>query len=340
VADDGAPGHVGTREAVPGDSSPGDDLASAPSARSRLWPTLSASTRRPERLAALILGLGVLLIAVWEGSLAIQRWLHAQPIHQIPFHQIVLDPPPPAYIKPGASGLLEQVRQSAHYPEIISVLDIDLAELAQSISLHEPWIKSVDRIEIVGYPNQLIVRVTYREPVAKAKLAQAGRVVLDRDGVVLDTTELDSLSAGFLIEISKLDTPEDPLNPKVGVSLGPSGSASESQVAASVKLADFFRRQGQEALGQPRAPILFDLISSPESTDPQDLYTRTSEGLWIHWGHPPGTELPSEHSALVKWSMLTEYLAQPENRKLKNPNDLLIFDRLGARLIRGLPRED
>jgi hypothetical protein len=106
-----------------------------------------------------------------------------------------------------------------------------------------------------------------------------------------------------------------------------------------VKLADFFRRQGREALDQPRTLILFDRISTPEQTDPQDLYAQTSDGLWVRWGHPPGSELPSEPSALVKWSMLTEYLVQPENRKLKSTNDLLIFDRNGVRLVQGKPRE-
>lgn len=343
MADDGEPGRVGTREAVPGDSSPGDDLAPDSSARtgsvwSRLWPALPAATRRPERLAALILGLGVVLIAIWEGSLAVRGWIHAQPDYQLPFDQIELEPPPPEYIKPGARGLLEQIRQRAQYPKILPVLDLDLDALAQAFSLHGPWIKSVDHIERRDQ-NRLIMRLTYREPVAKTDLARAGWVVLDRDGVVLETAELDTSAAGFLVEIINLDTAQDPLNPKVGVSLGPPGSATESRVAASVKLADFFRRQGRNAFDLPRAPVLFDRISTPEQSNPRDLYAQTSEGLWVHWGQPPGSEPPSEPSALVKWSMLSEYMARPENRKLKNPNDLLIFERNGARLVQGKPRK-
>ncbi len=332
MADDGEPGRVD------GENSPHDDLPQGDSTRSssflaRLWPLLPASTRRPERLAALILGLGVVLVGLWKGSLAVRDWLHAQPVRQLPFQDVTLEPAPPSYIKFGQSGLLAQIRERAHLPERISVLDLDLGELARTFTLHEPWIRSVDEIEI-RYPNQLIVRVTYREPVAEAKLARAGRVVLDREGVVLETSELDPVASGSLITITGLDRPETPLDPKVGVSLGEPGSEVEARVAASVKLADFLRHQTRGGPDHPRSPIAFDQISALFGA--QKLSARTTEGLWVHWGSAPGSESETEPSALAKWSMLTERLARPEDRIPKSPNDLLVFTRDGARLIQGV----
>lgn len=344
MADDGEPGRVGTREAAPGDSSPGDDLAPDPSARSqshfdRLWSSLPAPPRHPERLAALILGLGVLLVALYEGGLAIRAWLHAQPTYQIAFENITLEPDPPPFIKIGKPGILAQIRQRAHFPGSLSVLDFDhakLGELARSITLHQPWIKSVDEIEIPR-PNQLIVRVTYREPVAEAMLARAGRVVLDRDGVVLETSEIDPIAAGSLIAITDLDTPDSPLDPKVGVSLGDSGSEAESRVVSAVNLADFLRRQTRGGPDQPRSPLTFVQISTLDG--PHVLSARTSDGLWVRWLSAPGAELPGEPAALAKWSMLTERLSRPEDRIPQNPYDYVEFTRDGAHVKQGVPRK-
>ncbi len=335
MADDGEPGRVGTREAAPGDSSPGPAPPRSESVLARLWPSLPLSVRRPERLAALILGLGVLLVGLWEGSLALRDWLHAQPAHQLPFDNLILEPPPPTYIKIGKPGILSHIRQRAHLPQHLAVLNLDLGELARAITLHEPWIRSVDQIER-GYPNRLIVRVTYREPVALAHLARAGNVVLDRDGVVLESSEIDPIAAGSLIAITDLDTPENPLDPRVGVSLGAPGSESEALVASAVKLADYLRRQTRGGPDQPRSPIAFKQVSAVEGA--HTLSAMTTEGLWVRWLSAPGSERDGEPTASAKWSMLTERLARPEDRIPSNPYVYVEFTRDGARLVQGESR--
>lgn len=333
VADDGESGRIGTTGTAPADVPPGEEGAPGGSVLERLWLVPPSWARRPERLAGVVLGLGVLVAAVWFAARSVRDWLHAQPAYQMRFDELVLEPEVPAYIKIGKEGLLEEVRKRAGLGEEVALLNLDLGELARALAL-EPWIRSVEQVER-GFPPRLTVRVRYREPVARAWLSRAGWVVLDREGVVLEAQELNLGATGPLVVISHLDRAEAALDPRVGVSLGEPGSEARERVKAAVALADFLRRQTQGGSGRLVSPIGFSQVSAVDGA--HELMALTTDGLWVRWGSAPGDELESrnEPSALAKWSMMMERLARPEDRKPRNENVFLEFTRDGARLRQG-----
>ena len=172
------------------------------------------SVRRvaPQRLAALVVALSLAAAGVVLSAQFIIRYEHAQPSHQVSYLDIRLDPPPPAWYRGGAPAFLEHVWASSVEPKTFSALDVDLDELTVRFRRY-PWVKKVDRVGIVGYPNGVVARIDYREPVAVSGAVGPSEFFVDAEGVVLPADDVDRKALGPVVTLHGL-TP--PLDPKAG----------------------------------------------------------------------------------------------------------------------------
>ena len=147
-------------------------------------PRALVSRRRVAIATLFALGLASL---GWIGLKAIdsaRSWLHDRPEYAVPFDRIVLDPPPPEFLKGGAAALLDRVREGAGITRPIRFLDQDLADLGLLFAKHSPWVARVDRVERPAV-GRVVVRLTYRRPTARIELGPKRFVALSDDGVVL-----------------------------------------------------------------------------------------------------------------------------------------------------------
>jgi hypothetical protein len=275
------------------------------------------AARRPmlARLGIAALGGAIaLLFLVLLGAHALQTatgWLHRQPTYQVDFRAIELDPLPPAWYRWGAAGFLERVRVSAEEPETLSTLDLDLARLVLSFQRYG-WVKKVvgARIE---HPNRVVIRLVYREPVAR--FYESHEFALDKDGVVLPRDDIDWVAAEPLIELYEMTPPSDP---RPGLICRPSSAdggfaPEDGRVLAASKMAAFLKsclvRDGGDA-----SALRF--IVHP--TVHNGLYVECCRNLMFHWGEAPGEEAPGELSAEAKWTWLRDSvkrLGTSEGRK-------------------------
>ena len=233
---------------------PPDDRPTSPSGPGRRSGRLEASARSgarkpsPTRLG-LALGLGLALVGLLAvGAPRAIRWvvarLHARPEHQIAFAEIELVPPPPAWIKGGAVGLLEEARRGANMPERFGALDIDKARIRNALALHSPWVRAVDRVEL-SYPNRIAVAIRYREPVAFTYWKAGDPTFdLDAEGVILPRFDAEGRRAAGMVPIAAEDRrPIDARPGRYWSSIGPGGEVREPDppIRDATALARFLR---------------------------------------------------------------------------------------------------
>jgi hypothetical protein len=314
---------------------PPPETAPPPSPAERLarWATASA----PRRPAVSRLGLAAALAVVAVGLLGyggsqavglLVAWLHRRPEYQLPWRQIVLDPAPPPWIRTGRLGLLERVRRQARWPEPLSVLDLDPADLARDFRNGSPWVVQVRRVER-SYPNRLAVRLAYREPVAEARFGRAVYVV-DGDAVFLPAEELDREAAGPLVRLLGLGPPEDG---RPGLYWG-HPAEPDPDAAAAARLAAFLKERAwkAETARPPPRPIAIRR-REPDGA----LCILGADRVWICWGEAPGGEAPGRPSAAEKWEMLRAWARRPGPAAVADP-DFLDFTREGVVVRRGMAR--
>lgn len=303
--------------------------ATGPDGRRRLLrrPQLA----RPNRRTALI-GLGLLagggtaaIAYALAGSAA--GWLHVQPEYQLPFDEIALDPEPPAYIKPGRLGLLRRVRRRANLPETLAVPALDLAELAGAFRKHSPWVLDVEQIDR-SYPNRLVVKLKYREPVGLISPRGSAQILLDRHAIVLPADELDPAAAGPMLQLYGLDGPFDP---KAGIGLAAPDSPEEERAVAAAALAGFLR---DRLLATGPLPNNRRIVAVNVRAGASKLYLWTDSGLWILWGPMPGDEPPGTPTAAEKWDQLRDWLVRNPNHSSQVQASVLFFQPDGAQLGR------
>ena len=100
------------------------------------------------------------------------RWLHGRQQYKVEFREIVLDPPAPAWYRWGSKGFLDRVRAAARSPRRMPALDLDLRKLVLTFQRYS-WVKQVGGARLT-HPNRLVVRLTYREPVARLRCRESG----------------------------------------------------------------------------------------------------------------------------------------------------------------------
>jgi hypothetical protein len=128
---------------------------------------------------ALLVGVGGLIGGViLLGRLAQER-LREQDRHPFSFSDIVCDPPPGL----SRSDFLDEVQYLASIPGHLHLREPDLAQrLARGFARH-PWVKSVERVEVVP-PDRVQVRLVYRRPALAVPAGGLVRVV-DGQGILL-----------------------------------------------------------------------------------------------------------------------------------------------------------
>jgi hypothetical protein len=212
-----------------------------------------------------VVGVGsvTLLLLVVGGSWTLRslaNWQQAQLRHQLPFSKIELDPPAPPWILGGSQALLERVRDSAGCGPNVEVLSEDLSKLRDAFAGHSPWVQRVRRIER-RYPNRLIVRVDYREPVARLGTERSRSLYLDAEGIVLPAAEIDDSAAGALIALSLVSLPVVDIRAgqAMTVSPGTGAAATNAPIKSAARLAAFLRNQ-ISGRGKNPPPFKIDAI--------------------------------------------------------------------------------
>jgi hypothetical protein len=140
---------------------------------------------------------------------------------------------------------LDQVREAAGYGQSIEVLSEDLSHLRDAFAGHSPWVQRVARIERL-YPNRLIARLAYREPVAKLGTEKSRSLYLDREGIVLPASDIDEAAARPLIPL-KLEGPMSVVDIRAGRAItvvqSPGAQPVTAPMRAAARQASFLRAQ-------------------------------------------------------------------------------------------------
>jgi hypothetical protein len=346
--------------ADPRDPEPGPDADAAwtfprlasPDSQEGSPPGRAFSRRKLVRLAAVALGLGVLAIAaIGFGRVAVD-WLHQRPEYLISFRDIELEPEPPPYIRLGKAKLLERIRERAGLPERLSILSADPADLARIFPLHSPWIEQVDGIR-KQYPNRLVIRLTYREPVGKTTGPNGAPIFLAPSGaargdgtdrpplaVVLDGSEIDESACGPLFRIEDLG---GAVEDRPGLSVAPSGDEeTNARAVAAVSLAAFLQNKIAE---RPRGPEQFQVlgITAVQGKQGLNLYLKVDSDVdgqedgWVLWRKATLEDESAHLTDEQKWQQLQQWFGKPGRPGPRGPHQYLDFTPDGPRLFGNRP---
>lgn len=267
---------------------------------------------------------GLILFTFTSGTRALHsavEWLYQRDSYLADFSEIVLEPPPPTWIKSGGEGLLERVRKRSGRPERISVLGLDLKALANDFRRESPWILAVDRVER-RFPNQLTVHLAYRRPAAALRIG-GGIVVLDRDAVVLPEDDLNRSSAPVIDLLGVVPSETDPstLEALPGKMFTIQGRESDNsageRVSDACRLAGFF--VDRHAAG-PDAEAKLAIKAIHRVGD--HFFVEAATATMIFWDQAPGSEAPGDPKSSEKWAMLETWLESHALSSVQNPSFL------------------
>jgi hypothetical protein len=316
-------------------------------------PTAGTTAPAPRRPALTRLGLAAALAVAATGLLGLGGaravrclvdWLHRRPEYQLPFRQIVLDPPPPPWIRSGRTGLLVRVGAQARWPESLPVQDLDLRDLARDFRNHCPWVarlrhpRGIER----SYPNHLVVHLDYREPVAEVRFGSSS-FVLDADAVILPADDLDRDVTGPLIQLDGLDPPSDGRPGRYWETSADAPARPDPRAAAAARLAAFLKARAR--LEGPGGSPLSHPVAINYDEDlgllwlRSKLWVRGKDRIWVYWGEAPDAEAPGRPTAAEKWTLLRDWVRRHDPSGVANPeSDYLDFARGGVVVRRGKPR--
>lgn len=298
----------------------------------------------------LLVGLGmgaVLVTAVGVVGARLTRvamsWLSRQPLYLLPFEKIELDPPPPPWIASGAAGLLATVRDRSEWRAngSIRILDFDPRALADAFRRGSPWVRDVLAIGPARYPNHLPVHLEYREPVLEYFLGTSltdRSIVLDADGVVLDSADLLRDRAEPLARFRDLRPLTGPLIERPGRVLAIEGSqrnADQVPIAASAcRLAGFLKaRRALAGSGTIASRLLVTFLHE----DDNGLWVQTIEKAMILWEPAREFDTPGRPMTLEdKWAALDAWLDGHRLAAIQTPN-FLHFERGQVVIRQGIP---
>jgi len=328
--------HIEPDEAV-------EEIRASPSRRfASLVASPAARRLSPRRLAwavsAGVLALAIVTVVGARVARSVTDWVGSLPDYQLPFERIELVPAPPAYIRPGAAGLLEQVRVEARHGEALPLLGLDLKALENDFR-RNPWVKDVTG---VGRSfGQLTVHLVYRKPVAVAEFDKGVLLVVDEDGVILplDDKDVDWIEKGPkfrarglaepLIVITDVKPPRE-IRPGLVWMRGADGEAPDLQLLGAARLAKFLQEQGRKTPGGRATPEFVAVQPEPESTK---LFLRDSEMNLVFWDDAPGSEARGGLTAAAKWAMLLDWVDRHGSIGLA-PGEYLRFGHAGAKASR------
>jgi hypothetical protein len=285
------------------------------------------------RRAGLLISVGLALVAgmlylTHQARRVSLDWLAHQSQYQLPFDQIELAPETPRWYQGGPRAFLERVRLGAGEPENIAVLEVPQDHLAVAFKKYA-WVEEV--VKVAYPPGRIRVDVRYRKPAAWVQLQGAEQRIVDRNGIILPTDDVDVAALGQVIKISGhgLLAPSDPRPGVVWKSSGdgPGLDRPDERILAASKLAAFFV-QGPQANDSQKYPALHLREIIVTDFDVRGLFVINDEGTTICWGSGPGTERPNEHSAEEKWAILHHW-AETARARFLEPGDYWSFSKTG-----------
>lgn len=298
-------------------------------------------------LVCLMVGGGVGLIGYF-GRVALQNavaWLHAQPKYQLAFTDIQLVPPAPGWILGGDLAILQGVLKNSGEEPILSVPATDPKRLGKEFR-KSPWVRDVREIRF-GYPDQIVVDLMYRKPVAAVVPAEQKRIVLDEDGVILPDDEIDddrvaladpssrSENALILIQRAGQELPGDrsPGTRWKSNPLDVEPTESDRLIHSAARLAGFLDRKSAKAGPGLKALRIYKIYLNDEDPDRRGMVIYTFEKIRIVWGPAPGEEPVGNLTADEKWAMMT---AWAHNRPRPSPttrDEYWTFQKDGLKLV-------
>lgn len=262
----------------------------------------------PRLVLALLAAAGALGVTVVVGRMAVSSfvaYLHRQPEYEFAFGDLVLEPPPPSWLRGGRGAFLERVRTRGALPQRQSILDLDLKRLERAFQL-DCWVKQVHRVECSTFPARVVVRLVYREPVAYVEWngpKVALKVVLDADGVILPGEDV-LRDATRLIPIYGIGRP---LNPQFGETwkkkAETTGEPEEDRlVIAAARLADFLTAAVARDKGRLRSDLGFVILDHKER-----LWVQYGRCLF-RWQDTPQAEPDGRLTDQARWSILSDWI--------------------------------
>jgi hypothetical protein len=227
----------------------------------------------------LVAALGLFLVGVLLVGRLTREQIRDSGRYTTPFTEVACPAPPTG----SRAEFLAEVQYLADLPDRLNVLDDDLARrLAAAFAAH-PWVRQVQRVEIVP-PHEVRVRLTYR--LAVLAVARNGAVrAVDGQGTLLP---------------AKAPTEGLPvLRGRIGAPAGAAGTTwGDPTVLAAAQTAGMLQ------------PLERDFRLTAVEAQADGLRLRTADGSWIVWGRGPGEEAVDEAPAARKCERLREHCAR------------------------------
>jgi hypothetical protein len=298
------------------------------------------------RRAGLLVGVGLALVAGMlyltdQAGRVSLGWLTHQSQYQLPFDQIELAPETPRWYQGGARAFLERVRLGAGEPENIAVLGVLPDHLAVAFKKYA-WVEEV--VKVAYPPGRIRVDVRYRKPVAWVQLRGPEQRIVDRNGIILPTDDVDVAALGQVIKITGdggLAAPSDPRPGVIWKSHGdsPGLDRPDERILAASKLAAFLV-EGPQVSDAQKYPALHlrEIIVTQFHDRGRGLFAVNAEGAMIRWGDAPGDEPMGKSTADEKWAILRHWRETTASRFLET-GDYWSFSKRGLEHLCPHPRD-
>lgn len=263
--------------------------------------------------------------ASYHAMNAIREWVQNQPEFLIQPDHIEIHPEPPGWLIDAREEFLNLIPELNQPGKGITSLSFHPEELARRLRLQMPWLEKVDSVEL-KHPARITIQATFRKPLMSLTLPDKPRVLIDRHGVLLPSSQVRKDELDSMIEFNYALRLVDQVKKRGGKAPYEMSSGEvwdDLRVRDALLLAHFLdQRQSESKTGRQ----LFRLIDAVTVLD--TLILRTIDGLWIVWGLPPGQEKPGEPSADSKWKMLMAWLDQNgSNYQFDLEKSMILFDK-------------
>ncbi len=176
-------------------------------------------------VVGLAVAAGLFYLTDWARRASV-GWLASQPQYQIPFDRIELVHEPPRWYEGGSRAFLKGVRLGSREPDHVSILDVTPDDLRLAFKKYA-WVDEV--IRVAYGPGRVRVELRYRQPVAWVQVRDSGQFMLDQEGNILPTENIDVAALGRVIRI----VGDGGLAPLPLLSLGRNGNLKRTRVGSN-----------------------------------------------------------------------------------------------------------
>ena len=254
--------------------------------------------------------LAALAATVLVGNEVLHRamqWLERQPEYQLRFLDIELSPSPPAWFRGGSEAFLRQVKENRKEDDLLPILELEPERIVSDFKLF-PWVDDVPRVEYP--PRSIKVYLVYKKPVAVMTLPTGEKIVLDGQGHIVPTSDIDDEKLGPLIKIAGTGLVHSPGNRPGEVwksaALPPEAGKKERGVLGAARLAAFLSEPSRASAAAALPALRFWAIYATDPPYDRGLFVRSAEDT-ILWGNSPGEKAIGEPDAEEKWSILEKW---------------------------------